>query len=255
MRAETGLFVARLVLCLVVAGLALPFTAAAEPLRVVTEEFPPYNYTDKGHVTGLATEVVEAVLKEIGVQATIQSMPWARAYDIARNGENVLIFSITRTAEREKMFKWIGPVAPSDWSLFALRGREVLLKQLADAKAYRTATVNEDAGEQYLVANGFVIGANLQSSNKYAFNYEKLRLGRVDLWVANDLVASHLVREAGDDPTKVLVRALPLPGLGDGGMYMAFGAKTPDDIVELFRKGLTAVKKNGTFELLQKKWL
>lgn len=255
MKTGVGSFFARLVLCLAVAGMALTPAVAAEPLRVVTEEFPPYNYTDKGHVTGLATEVVEAVLKEIDVPATIQSMPWARAYDIARNSENVLIFSITRTAGREKMFKWIGPVAPADWSLFALRGREVPLKQLADAKAYRTATVNEDAGEQYLVANGFVIGGNLQSSNKYAFNYEKLRLGRVDLWVANGLVANHLVREAGDDPTKVLVRALPLPGLGDGGMYMAFGARTPDEMVERFRNGLAAIKKNGIFDALQKKWL
>lgn len=255
MKAHTGSLLARLLLCLAVAGLAPTPAAADEPLRVVTEEFPPYNFIDKGRVTGLATEVVEAVLKEIGVRATIQSMPWARAYDIARNGENVLIYSITRTAEREKMFKWIGPVAPADWALFALRGHEVPLKQLADAKAYRTATVNEDAGEQYLVANGFVIGANLQSSNKYAFNYEKLRGGRVDLWVANGLVAAHLVREAGDDPTKVLVRALPLPGLGDGGMYMAFSARTSDEMVERFRKGLVAIKKNGTFDVLQKKWL
>jgi len=254
MKTAFGSFLARLAFGFAFAALLQP-AGAAEPLRIVTEEFPPYNFIDKGRVTGLATEVVEAVLKETGIEATIQSMPWARAYDIARNSENVLIYSITRTAGREKMFKWIGPIAPSDWSLFALRGREVALTRLADAKAHRIATVNEDAGEQYLAANGFVVGGNLQSSNKYAFNYEKLRLGRVDLWVANDLVASHLVREAGDDPAKILVRALPLPELGDGGMYMAFSAKTPDALVERFRKGLAAIKKNGSFDALKKKWL
>jgi polar amino acid transport system substrate-binding protein len=241
------------------ATLALPGVAhAAEPtVRIVTEEFPPYNLTENGRVTGFSTEVVEAVFKEIGVAPPpIQSMPWARAYDIARNHENVLIYSITRTAARESMFKWVGVVAPSDWYLFSLRGRNVQLSRLDDARRLQVATVNEDAGEQYLVSKGFTIGSNLQSSNKYEHNYEKLRMGRVDLWVANDLVAHYLARKAGDDPAKVLVRALPLPDLGGSdGLYMAFGSRTSDAVVERFARGLAAIKKNGTYETLKKKWL
>lgn len=229
---------------------------AAEPIRIVTEEFPPYNLTENGKITGLSTEVVEAVLKEVGEQAGIQSMPWARAYDIALNTPNVLIYSIARTAKRETLFKWVGVVAPSEWILFSRRGGNAKITRLEDAKAYQTATVNEDAGEQYLVSNGFVIGQNLQSSNKYEFNYEKLRVGRVDLWVANNLVARYLARRAGDDPDAVLVQALALPDLGGTeGLYMAFSTKTPDATVERFRRGLVAIKKNGTYDALKKKWL
>ena len=36
---------------------------------------------------------------------------------------------------------------------------------------------------------------------------------------------------------------------------MAFGAKTSDAFVERFRKGLEAIKKNGSFEALKRKWL
>jgi polar amino acid transport system substrate-binding protein len=249
--------IARLVQAFVLAVLAGlgPWARADEPIRIVTEEFPPYNMTVDGRITGLSTEIVEAVLKEIGVQAPIQSMPWARAYDIARNSENVLIYSISRTPQRDKLFKWVGVMAPSDWSLFALRGREVALGRLDDALKHQVATVNQDVGEQYLVSHGFAIGSNLQSSNKYEFNYQKLRMGRVDLWVANDLVAHHLARQAGDDPARTLVRALPLPDLGGDGQYMAFGARTSDAVVERFRKGLDAVKKNGTVDALKRKWL
>ncbi|MCW7541713.1 transporter substrate-binding domain-containing protein [Aquabacterium sp. A7-Y] len=231
-------------------------SANAGEIRVVTEEFPPYNLTEKGKVTGFSTEVVEAVLKEIGVQAGIQSMPWARAYDIARNTENVLIYSIARTPEREKLFKWVGAVAPSDWSLFAAREGGIRIERLDDAKKYQVATVNEDAGEQFLVSRGFVIGKNLQSSNKYEFNYDKLKRGRVDLWVANDLVARYLARRAGDNPDQVLARVLYLPELsGSDGLYMAFGPKTSDTVVERFRKGLDAIKKSGKYEALKRKWL
>lgn len=230
--------------------------AAADPVRIVTEEFPPYNLTENGKITGFSTQVVEAVLREIDEPASIQSMPWARAYGIALNTPNVMIYSIARTAKRETMFKWVGVVAPSEWILFSRRGGNARITRLEDAKAYQTATVNEDAGEQYLVSKGFVIGQNLQSSNKYELNYEKFRVGRVDLWVANNLVARYLARRAGDDPDEVLVPALPLPDLGGTeGLYMAFSVATPDGTVERFRRGLAAIKKNGTYDALKKKWL
>jgi polar amino acid transport system substrate-binding protein len=236
------------------AGLLLQ-AHAADTVRIVTEEFPPYNLTQNGRITGLSTEVVEAVLKEIDLQGSFQSMPWARAYDIAQSTENVLIYSITRTPNREKLFKWVGVIAPGDWYLFSLQGKGLKLSQLADASSRQIATVNQDAGEQFLVSKGFVIGQNLQSSTKYEFNYEKLKLGRVDLWVANGLVAAYLARQAGDDPAKVLAPAYHLSELGSDGFYMAFGAKTPDEFVERFRLGLEAVKKKGTFDTLKRKWL
>ncbi|HET7793756.1 MAG TPA: transporter substrate-binding domain-containing protein [Rhizobacter sp.] len=238
------------------AGLSLPAGAAGPALRIVTEELPPYNMTQNGRITGLSTEVVQAVMKEAGMDGEIRSMPWARAYDTALHGENVLIYSITRTAQREKLFKWVGVVAPTDWYLYARTDRKIQLKGLDDARKYQTATVNEDAGEQYLVDKGFAIGKNLQSSHKYEHNYEKLRLGRVDLWISDELNAVYLVRQAGEDPAAAIERVLALPDLAtDGGLGMAFSLKTPDAVVERFRKALETIKKNGTYDGLQKKWL
>lgn len=88
---------------------------AHDEIRIVTEELPPYNMTQDGQITGMSTEVVQAVLKEVGMSAPIQSMPWARAYDIALNSENTLIYSITRTRQRENLFKWVGDIAPVHW--------------------------------------------------------------------------------------------------------------------------------------------
>jgi polar amino acid transport system substrate-binding protein len=209
-----------------------------------------------GRLTGMSTEVVQAVLKEVGVQASIQSMPWARAYDIALNSENVLIFSITRTAQREKLFKWVGIIAPVHWYLFSKPGRNISLDHLDDARNYQIGTVKEDAGEQYLVTKGFAVGKNLQSSNKYEYNYEKFKLGRIDLWISIELNALYLIRRAGDDPDSTAVRALSLPELdGEAGLNMAFSLKTPDALVERFRKGLETIRKNGTYAAILKKWL
>ncbi len=229
---------------------------AADDIRIVTEELPPYNMTQGGRLTGMSTEVVQAVLKEVGVQASIQPMPWARAYDTALNSENVLIYSITRTEQREKLFKWVGVIAPMHWYLFAKPGSNIRLDHLDDARKYQIATVKEDAGEQYLVSKGFAVGKNLQSSNKYEYNYEKFKLGRIDLWISIELNALYLIRQAGDDPARTVVRALSLPDLGgNSGLNLAFSLKTPDALVERFRKGLETIRKNGVYDAIAKKWL
>lgn len=228
---------------------------AGETIKILTEEYPPFNYTEKGKITGLGTEVVQAVLKEINIEGQFQSVPWARAYETTQNSENVLIYSINRSKDREKLFKWVGQITPTDFYLFSLKSRNIQLADLGSAKNLQIGTVNQDVGEQFLASQGFVVGHNLQSSSKYELNYEKLKLGRIDLWVMNELSAYYIARQAGDDPTAVLQKSLRIPELSGGGNYMAFGPKTSDALVERFRKGLETIKKNGIYDALQKKWL
>lgn len=240
-------------LCLLVAPARADDAPSA--IRIVTEELPPYNMTEDGKLTGMSTEVVQAILKRIGVKAPIQSMPWARAYDLALNDENVLIYSITRTPERESLFKWVGPLGFSRWYLFSYVNHAVQLQQLEDAKRFQTATVNEDVGEQYLVGKQFTVGVQLQSSVRYELNYQKLRLGHVDLWISDELNARYLARMAGDDPARVLIPSLRLPELEDsGGFSIAFSRRTPDATVQLFQQGLQAIHDDGTYDAIARKW-
>lgn len=238
-------------------ALCSPSQAGAQTasIRILTEEFPPYNYTEAGEITGFSTAVVRAVLAEIGMHGEFQSMPWARAYQTAQSSEGVLIYSIGRNPQRESLFKWVGVIAPVQYHLYSLRERGLKLSHLDEAKQYQIGTVNEDIGEQYLLSKGFLKGKNLQSSTRYEINYEKLKLGRVDLWIMSELVAAYLSRQAGDDPAKVLAPSYDINDMGDSGYYMAFGARTPDPLVERFRQGLQAIKSNGTYDALKKKWL
>ncbi|MCI0997071.1 transporter substrate-binding domain-containing protein [Pseudomonas sp. ICMP22404] len=231
--------------------------ATAEPaLRIVTEELPPYNMTQDGRMTGMSTEVVQAVLKEIGMQAPIQSMPWARAYQLALDDSNVLIYSIARTPERESLFQWVGAIAPTRWYLYSLADRPVKLNSLDEARGHQIATVNQDVGEQYLVSKGFRIGEELQSSTKYEHNYRKLKVDHVEMWISNELNAQYLVRQNGEDPAKVLIRTLPIPALSrEEGLSMAFSRKTPVETVEKFRAGLETIRRNGVYDAILHKWL
>ena len=229
--------------------------AAEAPLRIVTEELPPYNMTQDGRVTGMSTEVVQAVLKEIGLEASIQTMPWARAYDLALRESNVLIYSIARTPERDPLFRWVGTIAPTKWYIYSLADRPVKLNSLSDAQDHQIATVNRDVGEQYLVSKGFRIGEELQSSNKYEQNYRKLKVDHVELWISNELNALYLTRQNGEDPDKLLIRSLELPELSREGLSMAFSLGTSAETVEKFRSGLEAIRRNGVYDGILRKWL
>ncbi|MFY1663554.1 substrate-binding periplasmic protein [Pseudomonas sp. Pseu.R1] len=246
---------ARSVLYGAVLSCLIIFHANAGPIRIVTEELPPYNMTLDGQMTGMSTEVVQAVLKAVNVQASIQSMPWARAYDLALHDPDVLIYSITRTAEREHLFKWVGTIAASRWYLYSSSGHPISLMDLEDARDWQTATVNEDVGEQYLISKRFVVGQQLQSSNRYELNYQKLRTGHVDLWISDELNADYLARQAGDDPNHTLVQSLRIPELEEaGGFNMAFSTGTSDATVQLFQQGLKTIRENGTYDAIARKW-
>ena len=53
--------------------------ARAIDILIVTESLPPYSDKHEGTITGMSTEVVQAVLNELGMQADIQVYSWTRA--------------------------------------------------------------------------------------------------------------------------------------------------------------------------------
>src|SRR5215470_11626060 len=90
---------------------------AAHALTLVTEENPPFNYTEQGKVAGLSTEIVAELGKRSGIPLQIQSMPWEKAYIAAQRDKETCIYSTARLENRERIFFWIGPIATNQWVL------------------------------------------------------------------------------------------------------------------------------------------
>ncbi|WP_204268170.1 hypothetical protein, partial [Escherichia coli] len=61
--------------------------ASAVPLRLLSEEFPPINFTEDGRPSGLAVEVVQNILRRLGQSLPIEFLPWARAYRDAQGAQ------------------------------------------------------------------------------------------------------------------------------------------------------------------------
>ncbi|WP_187170579.1 substrate-binding periplasmic protein [Salidesulfovibrio onnuriiensis] len=219
-------------------------------LLVVTEEMVPYNFRQDGQVVGLSTELVRRTLEKSGLEGRFQVMPWARAYYIARNDPNVLIYTIVRTEEREKLFKWIGPVAPAvDEKMYCLRSRpDVVVRTLDDARNYKVAVVRDGVGHRFLEEQGFSLGINLDLSPNEDQMFAKLFWGRVDIVISDDLNNAWKL-PAIDRNARELQ---PLITLRNHKLYMACGPATPDETVDRLRKGLAAVSAEEKRRILQK---
>lgn len=241
-------------LALFLALILISGTARAESLTIVTEEMPPFNYTENGNVTGMATEVVRAVLDRAALSGEFRVLPWKRAYQTALRRPNVLIYSIGRNPEREDKFQWVGVIAPVNFYFFKLQRRgNVVVHSLAEARQYSVGAVSGDYTLSFLESNGFKKGENLDITSSFTLNIRKLFQERIDLILVDELTMASLIRRearAGRSYKMAdLGRALFMEDLSTG-MYMAFSRGTPQPIVSSARDALASLKADGTYRAI-----
>lgn len=213
----------------------------AERIEAVTED-TAFTFRQDGRVGGPASQVVEAMLQRAGLtDYSLALYPWARAYDMALQQPNVLIYLIARTPEREPLFKWVGEVMRIDYHLYKLRGQpDIRVHTLADAKHYSIGVLRDDVRQQYLQAEGFtklVIAAHNRN------NFRRLLNRQVQLVPMPERDARLQCAEAGVDFAS-LERVYTLDALSSG-LYMAYSRATADAIVTRSRAAFDSLKREG----------
>lgn len=221
--------------------------AADREFQIVTEDLPPYSYRDDGRITGLCTEIVREILKELDHPDNIQMLTWSRAYNLTLNESGYLLYSTIRTENREASFKWAGPLVNDKTVFIGRKGRGISIKSLEDAmKVGAIGVYKDDFAESLLKEKGF---SNLQSVMDDRLNLKKLLSDRIDLWVASKLVSLHMVREANSsDRIEVLYL------LREDPFYLAFSKDTPDEEVARWQRALDDLKKSEAYSSILRKY-
>src|SRR5262245_28947876 len=141
---------ARLLLALAF-GVAM---ASAHALTLLTEENPPFNYSENGKVTGLVTDLVLETVKRANLAYTLEVLPWNRAYGRTQAERDTCLFATARLDNREKLFTWVGPYANNVWGVYGKGDFANTVRLLGDLKPYRIGGVANDAKVEYLRDNG-----------------------------------------------------------------------------------------------------
>ncbi len=216
---------------------------------MMTEQYPPVTFLKDGKAGGLVTDMVLEIAARRKLPADIRVTSWKNAYDMALLNPNVVLFSTERTPQRENLFQWVGPVGRNSAVFYAKKGSRIRVKSLEDARALDAiATTSDWFTEQYLQEEGF---ANLVSSPDPAESVRQLMEGRVQLSIFTDLTVPEIVREAGYrmedlEPVFTVTRT---------DFYIAFSRGTPAAEVAAWQATLDAMKKDGTFESIYRRYL
>jgi len=210
-------------------------------LAVYTENAPPGSFVAEGRLQGPAVRVVQEIMRRLGVPSAIEVVPWARGYHLARTQPNVALFATSRLAQRETLFKWVGPLYTQRWGFYARHPSKIAVVHLEEARRVgRIGTYREDAKEQYLKSIGF---QNLVSTNNNIGNVQHLMEGAIDLWVSSDFNMPYIVRYAGYDPRQLRL-VLSFKTVGN---YIAFSRLTSDQTVAAWQQTLDAIRRDGTW--------
>ena len=238
-----------IILALTVATLCFSSGYSQSPtsLKYLTEDYPPYNFQEEGELKGVAVELLQEIWKEMGVpEQNIKLVPWARGYTVLQNKKNTVLFSTTRSKEREYLFKWVGPIKSNIIGLVAKKSKGIKIVSENDILKYKIGTVRADVSESLLEGFGYKVESKHRAT-QYLHSIKMLNSNRVDL-IANSFdVIMHIIKDQGLNPNDYE----SVWTLSDASEYYAFHVDTPDGLITDFQKALD--KLEGTrMELLKK---
>lgn len=215
-------------------------------LRLLTEEYPPFNQTlANGQVGGLATDIVRELFHRAGLGYSIEVQPWIRAFNTAVLENNTCLYSTTRTDNREHQFKWVGPLLENPWVLYAGPMSPKAGLELESVRRYKIGGYNGDATAQFLIARGF----NVELTPYDALNARKLAKGRIDFWATGKYLGSGIVRQEKLNGLK------PVLVFNVAFMYLACNPGVPNAVIYHLNEVLQGMQQDGFLARTARRYL
>ncbi len=232
----------------IIGGLMLLFfifsaSAFATGLKVVTENWKPYNYEENGEIKGASTKIVKAALDNAQIPYSIKTYQWTEAYNVAQKEKNVLIYTINRTPQRENLFKWASPLGKDiQYSLYRLKKNDdITPTALGEAKKYKIGSKKNSAEHIWLMSQGV---ADVVTSVELEGNIKKLFNGEVDLIIgASNIITT--IKKAGFDSDEA-VAVLPLFQTTP---YMALSLSTSDEVLKKIQQSYDDLVKDNKIKI------
>ncbi|WP_203299516.1 substrate-binding periplasmic protein [Marinobacter sediminum] len=212
---------------------ALPVLSETAPvLKVVTTEYPPFEYVEDGVLQGQDVDTVRTVLRAMGFEPDFQVVPWARAEMMVRSGNADLLFSLTRSPERERHYLFTAPISSARDVLYARKDSGFSWTSYNDLT---DLSIGVTAGYSY--APEFMAWLRQGQSQVVSMNQENpdlaglrmVAMGRVDVFICEEKACNHLI-DAYKGRYPELSRLAALPGVvGDERVFRAaFSRQHPD---------------------------
>jgi len=164
----------------------------AQDLVFAIGEWPPYTTeTEKG----LATEIVIAACKAVGLEYKIIHIPWLRAENDVEKGDVMATFPYAKTKERLIKYLFSDPILKSTNSIiYNIENSRINLHKLLTIQSFKNYKVGMNTGSDALAIPLRAIGAEVETTETIDQSMKKLISGRIDFIIEDTNVIKDLLR-------------------------------------------------------------
>lgn len=231
--------------CLLATCLLAGRTLPAAPLSITTEHAPPASMQGPDGVTGRETDKIREIMSRSKTPYQIELLPWKRAYTLALSRQHTCVYSTSRTPERDRLFKWVGPTDEAEWVLYGRADHEFPLRNLEDARKLRIGTYIGDARDEFLRSRGF----NVDPATNDTVNPQKLLMNRIDLWAVG-------MRADSPGPSQLgwAGQLAPLLVFNRVKVYLACNLSVPDALIARLNAALAEMRRDGAVARIDRKY-
>jgi polar amino acid transport system substrate-binding protein len=222
---------------------------------IVTENaYPPLQFVDPktGDAIGWEYDAVAEMAKRLNFTAEYQNTSWDAMIQAVSDGQyDMGMTGITITEERGEKVDFSDPYMRSEMHML-VRADEERFTDAASFKAFEDGLVGAQAGTTpfyvavYDVLDGDEGNARIKLFETFGASVQALRTGDVDL-VLTDGTAGQGYVESSGGALKMIGEPL---GTEDFGFIFPKGS----DLVAPINAAIAALKADGTFDALNKKW-
>ncbi|WP_157917477.1 substrate-binding periplasmic protein [Pseudodesulfovibrio profundus] len=213
-------------------------SAQAEAFTVFTNTVPPIKFVENNRLKGVAGEILDALLRRTNHSVdTVIALPLKTAYEQVRQTKNSICPALGRTPQREKHFKWVGPVYSTRFGLIVKKSRLEELKSVNSSDlivgSVAQSVPEQKYRKQFPSKKVRQIPTTDQAIRQLAGN-------TIDVLVFALTPAFHLIAHEGLDPHDYVV----LNEIDSVDLYIAFNLHTSDQTIQQFQDALEDMKRS-----------
>ncbi|MEH6630408.1 MAG: ABC transporter substrate-binding protein [Halopseudomonas aestusnigri] len=194
----------------------------ADSVRILTENYAPFNYVEQNELKGIGAEIVTAMIAKIG-----------------KKTPNTGLFSVTRTAAREDEFYWVEPLFSVRDYIYVLREYDFEGETLEDLQKLKAIGIQAGGAVHHKMTD--LKFSNLVPIHNVDKQLDFLLGNRVQALQVSDVVMSFELTKAGLEFSKVK----PIAILSQADLYLAFSKTTPVEDVQIWRDALHDLIRDG----------
>jgi polar amino acid transport system substrate-binding protein len=231
-----------ILMMIIAPALGYEHISSAEHLEYITEQFPPFNFPEDGMLKGISVDLLDRMLSRMDIElnrSSIRLSEWSVGYQTALNENNTVLFSTGRLAERESLFKWVGPISPINVVLFVMKDRAVTIDAPPDLNKYKVGVIRDSAERLQAIKAG-LDPQNLIVKNDSDEIIKLLQNGTIDAWAYPEIPGIWLLNRFGIKPGQY--KTVYDLG-GDFELYYAFNKQMQDSLVHAFQSALNQTKQ------------